>query len=266
MDTNDKLFENETYDTSINVIGGLKDFSIIMRVIEAYFSNNDSVGELIHKRNEFNIPTEKSRKRIESALVNGFLRFKDDNHKDLLQEICSKNLPLQEKELILLWQFALNNRLFREITSNVFIEVYNSGRTIITKDDIKAYLKECLMQKETYQFKWSEVTIDTLSTKYLNIMSKLGFLSTGRIKSFQNIRPSSEVQIIFLYFAKIYDFNNSDILSNELLPISFIHPDDLKEKLKKLSLKGFFNMNFNGITLNIELIYNYKGVCNVLYN
>ena len=97
-------------------------------------------------------------------------------------------------------------------------------------------------------------------------MSKLGFLSTGRIKSFQNIRPSSEVQIIFLYFAKIYDFNNSDILSNELLPISFIHPDDLKEKLKKLSLKGFFNMNFNGITLNIELIYNYKGVCNVLYN
>ncbi len=97
-------------------------------------------------------------------------------------------------------------------------------------------------------------------------MSKLGFVSSGRIKTFSHIRPSSEAQVVFLYFAKLYSPNASNILNNELLPIRFIPSDDFQERIKKLSLKGFFNMNFNGIALNIELIHSYKGVCDVLYN
>lgn len=122
------------------------------------------------------------------------------------------------------------------------------------------------MQNESLNLKWSEITINTLSTKYLNLMSKLGFLSTGRIKSFNNIRPSSEAQVLFLYFAKLSSVKTNDILTNELILISFTHPEDILDRLKKLSLKGFFNMNFNGVALNIELTYSYKGVYNVLYN
>jgi len=50
------------------------------------------------------------------------------------------------------------------------------------------------------------------------------------------------------------------------LPISFIPYEDIQDRLKKLSLKGLFNMNFNGVALNIELIHSYKGICDVLYN
>jgi hypothetical protein len=76
----------------------------------------------------------------------------------------------------------------------------------------------------------------------------------------------SRRQHLFLYFAKLYDPGTNNILNNELLPLSFMVTEDIKDRLKKLSMKGFFNMDFNGVALNIELTHSYKGICDVLYN
>jgi hypothetical protein len=252
-----------TYNTAINVIGGLKDCSVIFKAIDSHFNQSDSLKELVNQRNEFNLRTEKSRTRIEREVRKAFLQFKGEKHQDLVQGIFTERVPLQDKELVLFWQFALNNRLFREISSRVFAKTYYSGRASISKDDITAYLKEFLRQNESLGISWSENTINTLSTKYLNLMSKLGFLSPGRVKSFKHIRPSSEAQVLFLY---LLSSNASNILTNELLPISFVPSGDVQDRLKKFSLKGFFNMNFNGVALNIELTHSYKGICDALYN
>lgn len=254
------------YDTAINVIGGLKDCTVIFQAMDSHFRQSDSLKELINQRNEFNLRTEKSRTRIEREVRKAFLQFKSEEHQDLVQGIFTERVPLQDKELVLVWQLALNNRLFREISSQVFAKTYYSGRASISKDDIIAYLKEFLSQNESLELRWSEKTINTFSTKYLNLMSKLSFLSTGRVKSFKHIRPSSEAQVLFLYFAKLISPSASNILTNELLPISFVPPEDVQNRLKKLSLKGFFNMNFNGVALNVELNHSYKKICDVLYN
>lgn len=265
-----ELLNNTTelgvYDTAINVIGGLKDWSVIIKAVDSHFSQSDTLNELVNQRNEFNLRTERSRTRIEREVRKVFLQFSNQEHQDLIRGIFSERIPLQDKQLFLIWQFALNNRLFREITSRVFVKTYYSGRASISKEDIIAYLKEFLRQNESLQIRWSQNTVNTLSTKYLNLMSKLGLVSSGRIKSFSHIRPSSEAQVVFLYFAKLYSPSASNILTNELLPISFIPSEDIQDRLKKLSLKGLFNMNFNGVALNIELIHSYKGICDVLYN
>lgn len=263
MDNTTELGE---YNTAINVIGGLRDCSFIFKAIDTHFSQSDSLKELVKERNEFDLRTEKSRIRIEHEIRKSFLQFVNEDHRQLIQGIFSERVPIQDKELVLVWQFSLNNRLFREITSRVFMKIYYSGRASISKDDIAAYLKEFLLQNESMQISWSENTINTLSTKYLNLMSKLGFVSTGRVKSFRHIRPSSEAHVLFLYFAKLFSPSTSDILTNGLLPISFISSEDIQDRLKKLSLKDLFNMNFNGVTLNIELTKSYKGVCDDLYN
>ncbi|MFA6931311.1 MAG: BrxA family protein, partial [Lentisphaeria bacterium] len=221
---------------------------------------------LVNQRNEFNLRTERSRSRIAREIQKGFLQFRNEEHQTLIREVFKARVPLQDKELVLIWQLTLNNRLFREITSRVFVKTYYSGRVSICKDDIAAYLKEFLCQKESLQISWSENTINTLSSKYLNLMSKLGFLNAGRIKAFKHVRPSSEAQVLFLYLAKIFSPNTSNILTNALLPVSFIPLADVHERFKKLSLKGFFNMNFNGVALNIELTHSYKGIFDVLYH
>ncbi len=254
------------YDTTINVIGGLRDCGVIFKAIESHFSHEDTLKDLISGRNEFNLRTERSRTRIERAINRSFLIFKNKDHRNLIQSLFMGNVLLPEKDLILFWQFALSNRLFREISSKVFIKVYFSGRSILSKDDLIAYLKELLSQNKQLNLKWSENTINTLSTKYLNLMTKLNFLEGARIKSFRHIRTSAEALVLFLYFARLHDPENSNILKNDILPLSFVTPEDLRERLKKLSLKGYFNMNFNGLTLNIELTHSFKGICDVLFN
>jgi len=121
------------YDTTLNVIGGLKDCNVIYRAIASYFSDTDSIKALISDRNEFNLRTERSRTRIESAVRVAFFNFKNQDHLDLLHGIFIDTIPLSEKELILFWQFALSNRLFREISSQVFMKILHidSGRAII---------------------------------------------------------------------------------------------------------------------------------------
>jgi hypothetical protein len=253
------------YNTAINVIGGLRDCSVIFKAIDSNFSQSDSLKKLINQRNEFNLRTEKSRTRIEREVRKAFLQFKNEEHQALIQGIFTERVPLQDKELALVWQFSLNNRLFREITARVFIKTYYSGRASISKNDIAAYLKEFLRENQSLQIDWTENTINTISTKYLNLMSKLGFLGPGRVKSFKHIRHSSEAQVLFVYFAKLLCPSASNIMTNELLPLSFIQREDVQGRFKKLSLKGFFNMNFNGVALNIELSHSYKGICDALY-
>ena len=254
----------DKYDTNINVIGSLRDINFINKAITSYFNEKDTLNDLISNRNEFNLRTEKSRVRIEKAIIDSFLQFRNQNHSDLIQSIFSKDTKFQESEFILLWQFALCNRLFYDITTQVFIKSYFSGRSHISKDDIIAYLKEFLAQNKHLNLKWSEITISTLATKYLSLMAKLGFVEGTKTRLFKHIKLSAESLVLFIYFAKLYD-DNSNILTNKMLPLTFITSDNIHEQLKKLSLKGFFNMSFNGIDLNIELIHSYQGICDVLY-
>ena len=254
------------YDTSITVIGGLQDISVIYKAIDAYFSESDTLSDLVVERNELALRTERSRTRVHDAIRASFLVFKNDDHKALIQNLFARNEAVPDKELTLFWQYALSNRLFREISLQVFCKAYFSGRAGLSKEDIVAYLKEFLSQNKQLDLGWSESTVQTLSTKYLNLMTKLNLLEGLRVKSFKHIRLSSEALVLFLYFAGLHEPENKNILKNELLPLSFIANEDIQDRLKKLSLKGYFNMTYNGVDLNIELTHSYKEICDVLYH
>ena len=67
-----KIIEPDNYDTTINVIGGLKDSIAIFKAIDSYFNEEDSVRDLISGRNEFGLRTERSRTRVERAVRRTF--------------------------------------------------------------------------------------------------------------------------------------------------------------------------------------------------
>lgn len=48
-------------DTTINIIGGLRDCSVIYKAIDSYFNETDTFQDLIANRNEFNLKTERSK-------------------------------------------------------------------------------------------------------------------------------------------------------------------------------------------------------------
>ena len=264
MKTPSSINNIANYDTTINIIGGLKDCDVIYKAIDSFFSQDDSFHDMLANRNEFNLRTERSRTRIERAVNRAFLQFRNQNHQNLLKYFLLHSAPWLNRELVLFWQFALNNQLFFDISLYVFTKIYFSGRAGISKDDIIAYLKEFLSENKALDLQWSESTINTISTKYLNFMTKLNLLEGARKKTFRHIKISAEMLMIFLYFSQIYNPDNKDILTNGLLPLSFVAPEDIQERLKKIALKGWFEMNSNGVTVNIELTHSYKGIHDVL--
>lgn len=254
------------YDTTINVVGGIRDYSLVFEVISVYLDNEDSVEQLIYQRNEFNLRTNKSKKRIERAINKAFLNFKNSDHQAIIKGIFQDYIPVSDKKLALFWHFALNNRLFLEISIQVFAKIFYSGRVSINKNDIIAYLKDFLLSEEAKDISWSESTINTLATKYLSFMTKLQFLKPKRNKVFEEIRISSQSLIIFLYFAKLFQPYDNNILKNQFLLLSFISHKEISNRLKKLAVKEIFNMSFDGVSLNVDFIYSYQEICNVLYD
>lgn len=250
--------ELQKYDTTINVIGSIKDCDPIFKTIESYF-DVESVSD-----NEFDLRTEKSRSRIERGVEVAFLQFRNQDHQDLIQSVFASDLTLQTKEVILFWQFALTNRLFRDLSIRIFSKEYSSGKTFISKEILIGYLKDFVSNNEELKSKWSEATTTTLATKYLTFLTKINFVEGVRKKSFKRILMSSDLLVLFLYILKINEPENRDVLSNALFPLVFIDKSDIQERLKKLSLKDYFNMDFNGVELNIELTHSYKGICDVL--
>jgi hypothetical protein len=256
----------DEYNTSIKDIAGLKDYSLVFNIISAYFNELDSTDSMITDENEFDIRTSKTRTKVSWAINKSILQFISEEHKDLVSSAFQESVPLQDKKFAFLWHFCLNNRLFREITINVFTKIYFSGRAQISQEDIMAYIKDISDKNDPSKPNWSEDTIYRLATKYLSLMTKFDFVSAGRIKSFNHIRLSSEALVLFLYFCNLFTPKSKNILENKLLPISFIATEDIQGKLKKLSMKGFFEMSFNGVALNIELTHSHKEICDALYS
>lgn len=264
IDTNSPT--SSVYDTSINVIGGIQDWHTIFRAIETYFLAGNSPSDLTRENKEVALRTERSRIRVNNAIKASFLVFKNNDHRVLVQDIFTRRDILAKKELILFWQYALSNTLFRDISTQVFCKAYFSGRASLSKEDIVAYLKEFISTNKNLDLDWSESTVNTLSTKYLNLMTKLNLLDGSRIKSFKYVQPSSEEIVLFVYFSKLLEPEKKNILEYEMIPLLFLSNDDIQERLKKLSLRGYFNMTFNGVDLNIELTHSYKEICDVLYH
>ena len=251
------------YDTAIKDIAGVQEIATFYRLFEEMTSLGSLSPEVLNQLLS-GIRTEKTRAKISWAINKTLLQFYNEDHLALVADFFSRGAEHDDLRFVFFWHFVLTNRLFREISVKVFARVYYSGRVSISQNDIIPFIKE--IKDEAGAPIWSDNTIYRIATKYLSFMTKLNFVTSGRVKSFKHIRPSSEAQVLFLYFARTFSPNTSNILKNDLLPISFIPLEDVQDRLKKLSLKDYFHMNFNGVTLNIDLTQSYKGICDVLYN
>ena len=154
-----------TYNSDINIIGGIPDFQLIFKAIELYASGKDAMDDAVVKRNEFNFRTEKARKRFLAAVNSTFLNFSNKEHENFIKTLFSHNISLETKQLILFWQFAFSNRLFLEISRDVFVKSYFSGRVTFAKEDVIAYIKELMVNDSELKEKFSDKTIDTIASK-----------------------------------------------------------------------------------------------------
>jgi hypothetical protein len=114
--------------------------------------------------------------------------------------------------------------------------------------------------------KFSDITVNTIASKYLTVLKKLDLIDGAQKKRFKHVQISNEALVIFIHLLKAIDPSGSDILKNKYITLSMVSPESFYERVKQLAKKDFFNMNFNGVALRIEPIHTNKGIADVLFN
>jgi len=241
------------YNTDINIIGSIPDYNLFYRAFQLLAQKKQSLEEILVKKNEFDFRTEKSRKRFLSAVNSVFLSFRNNEHKKLAETVFKEgNEALEIKQLFLFWQFALSNRLFFDITKNVFIKNYFSGKATLFKEDIVAYIRDLIVNNMELKGKWSENTINIIASKYLTFLRKIDLIGGSRKKIFKHIQVSNEALLIFIRLLSAIAPTVSNILDNKFISLSMVSKESFTERVKQLAKKGLLEMSFNGVALNVK--------------
>jgi hypothetical protein len=255
-----------TYNSDINIIGSIPDYQLIIKAIELYVSGKEAMEDAIIKHNEFDFKTENARKRFLAAVTSAFLNFQNEEHEALITILFAHTMSLETKQLILFWQFSLSNRLFFEISRDVFVKSYFSGRVSFPKEDIVAYMKDLIAKTPELRDKFTEKTIDAIASKYLTVLKKLDLVEGRQKKMFKHIQVSNDALLVFMHLLKAIDPSGADVLQNKYLPLSMLTVESFTERAKQLAKKDLINMSFNGVALKLETIHTNKGIADVLFD
>ena len=118
--------------------------------------------------NEFDFRTEKSRKRFLSVLNSAFVNEENRKLNELVAVLIDNLKNNQQAQgIILFWIFSLQNQLFYELNQQLFLNYYYQGRAELPKEDVIAYIKDLISRTSELKGKWSEITIETIASKYL---------------------------------------------------------------------------------------------------
>jgi hypothetical protein len=240
------------YNSDINPLGSIPDYHLIYRALPLLYGRNNELEKLLVTDNEFNFRTERSRKRFLFVLNSAFITKNESINKLAGVLIDFLENDEQAKALIVFWLFSINNRLFYELNRDIFLKYYYQGRAELPKNDVMAYLKNLIAENSELKGKWSEETIDTMASKYLTVLKKLGLLEGRHKKTFRMITITNEMLAVFVHFFARMEGRKTNMLEDEFLPFSFVSAGNMVDRLKTIGKKDWIKMNYTGASLEVE--------------
>ena len=253
------------YNTSINVIASIPDINLIIDVISdvANSKSIDDVFDKIYNQNVYGIRTGGSRIRFINGIRAGFLKYQSENHKIIFHSLFRYSQFRQTKRIALYFQLGINDRLFYDLTVDVFLKLFHAGRLTLNKSEFISYLHDSKVKKANYP-QWTDSTINTVSYKYLTFLKKLEFLKGRKKKEFTNITFDDPTFIYLVYLINSLDIDSNNFLNNPYVPLLMMSQQTLVDRLKKISLIDYFIVTALGYDLNLELKYDYKEIVDVI--
>ena len=167
--------------------------------------------------------------------------------------------------VLLFWLFNMNNKLFFELNRDLFLKYYFQGRAELPKEAVIAYIKDLISRVDDLKGKWSEITIDTIASKYLTILKKLKLLEGNQKKKFTLIRVSDELLAVFIHLIDLLENRKGNFLEDDFLGFTFISKDNILDRLKRIGKKDWVKINFNGVTLQVESVFNNNNIIDGIF-
>lgn len=254
----------ESYNTDVNIIGSIPDYHLIVKALPLLYEEDEMLNQILVVENEFNLRTEKSRKRFLSALHSAFVHEEAAINQFVGQLLAAPEVESDTKHLLLFWLFSLNNRLFFELNRDIFFNYYYQGRLQLPAEDVRAYLSELIHNNEALKGRWSNSTIKTIASKYLTILKKLQLLEGKQKKQFCYTHLRDETLLCFVQLYTLLGEASENFFEHPLAPFMFSSEDGRLDRLKKLGIKDWIEMRHTGTDLRIKAALTTKEILHEL--
>jgi hypothetical protein len=181
---------------------------------------------------------------------------KDGYPAGILKELINSLSSTELTQLFFLFT-SRANAILADFIKQVYWMRYAGGQDTISTDDAKDFVVQANQDGETVRY-WSDSTIKRVSTYLTGCCADFGMLEKGR-KSVRKIMPFRVQQrtIAFLaYDLHFAGFGDNAVISHPDWELFGLQKVDLREEMKRLSLKGFFIVQSAGDVISIG--WNYK--------
>jgi hypothetical protein len=232
---------------------------MIHEALRSFLCGEQDFKERLVGKNEFAIRTAEGRGRFYRAIKSSIMKFKNDDHKDLYYSFfhqLDEGLPYN---FLTFWLLVQNNKLFEKLSREVYLKFYFNGKVSITGDDVFAYLRHLQETDKTFgELAWTKKTMGPIASKYLTILRKLDLLEGKQKKMIKHIQLTDANLAVYLYVLKACYPETSNILKSDFLIFSFMTPERLSERVKKIAQKEWFEMSYTGTNLNVKPTIKYN--------
>ena len=172
--------------------------------------------------------------------------------KDLKNDISSTELT----QLFFLFTSRANT-ILADFVKMVYWAKYASGQDSISNDDAKNFVIDANQNGKTIRY-WSDSTIKRVSTYLTGCCADFGMLEKGR-KSVRKIIPfriEQKTIALLAYDLHFAGFGDNAVIAHPDWELFGLQKEDLRDEMKRLSLKGFFIIQSAGDVIRIG--WNYK--------
>lgn len=215
----------------------------------------ENLVDLVNTLNDENIIAQKrtasAKNRYAKAINEVFLQFESEALKNLFFSVISSPKLCEETKLkALALQFFKNDFLFRFLFKHCFYPIYTGGRVGINSDDVISFLNDNI-NSGSLNVKWSRNTIETLGSKYLTLLRKLGFLEGKSKKYFQNPHTAASYLIVFHYWLSVCS-ENKDIFQSPYFPFLMLSREKYIFLMKQPEIRQKLDWYFTGEKFTVE--------------
>jgi hypothetical protein len=171
--------------------------------------------------------------------------------KDLKDSLSSTELA----QLFFLFTSRANT-ILADFVKKVYWMRYASGQDTISTEDAKDFVIEANQNAKTIRY-WSDSMIKRVSSYLTGCCADFGMLEKGR-KSVRKIIPfriEQKTIALLTYDLHFAGFGDNAVISHPNWELFGLHKEDLREEMKRLSLKGFFIIQSAGDVISIGWKY-----------
>lgn len=172
--------------------------------------------------------------------------------KDLKNSLSSTELT----QLFFLFT-ARANPILADFVRGVYWAKYAGGQNSIRNEDAKKFVIEANQNSKTIRY-WSERTIQRMAGYLTGCCADFGMLEKGR-KSVRKILPfriEPKTMALLAYDLHFAGFGDNAVVAHPDWGLFGLQKEDVRDELKRLSLKGFVILQSAGDVIRIG--WNYK--------